>query len=86
VQHVFPEPESLLVEVFAGVEHVDAILRAVEAQGGRVDAVERDLPRGAVVRAYIEPDRLREFESSFMPLADGSATITVHEAGGIGSL
>jgi len=86
MQHVFPEPESLLVEVFAGVEHIDAILRAVEAQGGRVDAVERDLPRGAVVRAYIDPDRLREFESSFVPLADGSATITVHEAGGIGSL
>lgn len=86
IQHVFPEPESLLVEVFAGVEHVDAILRAVEAQGGRIDAVERDLPRGAVVRAYIDPDRLREFESSFVPLADGSATITVHEAGGIGSL
>lgn len=86
MQHVFPEPESLLVEIFAGVDQVDAILGAVEAYGGHVDAVDRDLPRGAVVRAYIEPDRLREFQSAFAPLAEGSATLTVHEAGGIGNL
>jgi 2-C-methyl-D-erythritol 4-phosphate cytidylyltransferase len=82
----FPDSESLLIEVFAGLEHVDAICRAVEAHGGRVDAVERDLPRGGVVRAYLAPERLHEFESSFVPLADGSATITVHDAGGIGAL
>lgn len=86
LQQNFPEPEALLIEVFAGLEHVDQICRAIESHGGRVDAVERDLPRGGVVRAYLDADRLRDFESSFVPLADGSATITVHEPGGIGSL
>lgn len=82
----FPEPEALLVEIFAGLEYVDQICREIEAHGGRVDAIERDLPRGGVVRAYLDPDRLRDFERSVVPLADGSATITVHDAGGIGSL
>lgn len=77
------EPGALLVEVFAGAEQIDAICRAVEAHGGRVDAVERELPRGGVVRAYIGAERLHDFESSFTPLTDGSATITVHDIGGI---
>ncbi len=77
------ENEALLVEVFAGTEHIDAICRALEAHGGRVDGVERDLPRGGVVRAYIDADRLRDFETSFVPLADGTATITVHDVGGV---
>ncbi len=83
LQQAMPEQETVLVEVFASLEHVDAICRAIEAHGGRVDAVERDLPRGGVVRAYIDADRLSDFERSFLPLADGSATITVHNSGGL---
>ncbi|MGH7737728.1 MAG: 2-C-methyl-D-erythritol 4-phosphate cytidylyltransferase [Candidatus Tyrphobacter sp.] len=80
----FPEPDAVLVEIFAGSEHVDAILRLVGEHGGRVDGIERDLPKGAAVRAYVAADRLHAFEASFVPLADGSATITVHDtaAGG----
>jgi len=83
LQQGMPEHEALLVEVFASLEHVDAICRAIEAHAGRVDAIERDLPRGAVVRAYIDAARLHDFESSFVPLAEGSATITVHNSGGL---
>ncbi len=83
LERAFPESEALLVEVFAGQELVDAICAEIELRGGRIDAIERDLPRGAVVRAYVDADRLREFEASFAPLADGSATLTVHDVGGI---
>ncbi|HEY9085829.1 MAG TPA: 2-C-methyl-D-erythritol 4-phosphate cytidylyltransferase [Candidatus Tyrphobacter sp.] len=79
LQSALPETGSVLVEVFAGLEVVEAICREIEAHGGRIDAIERDLPRGAVVRAYIDADRLRDFEVSFVPLADGSATLTVHD-------
>jgi 2-C-methyl-D-erythritol 4-phosphate cytidylyltransferase len=81
----FPESDALLVEIFAGVDQIDAICRAVESFGGRVDGIERDLPRGGVVRAYIDSEKLHAFESSFVPLADGTATITVHGTGGIRS-
>lgn len=82
-EHGDADAGALLVEVFAGAEQIDAICRAVEAHGGRVDAVERELPRGGVVRAYIRAEQLHDFESSFASLADGSATITVHDVGGV---
>lgn len=78
-----PESDTLLVEVFGAPAMVDPICREVEARGGRIDAIDRELPRGAVVRAYLRADRLRDFESSFGPLAEGTATLTVHEAGGV---
>jgi 2-C-methyl-D-erythritol 4-phosphate cytidylyltransferase len=78
-----PEPETVLVEVFSPLALVDTVCRQVESLGGRIDAIERELPRGAAVRAYIRAERLREFESSFVPFADGSATLTVHDVGGV---
>lgn len=78
-----PEPETVLVEIFSPVAMVDTVCRRVESLGGRIDAIERELPRGAAVRAYIRAERLREFESSFVPFADGSATLTVHDVGGV---
>jgi 2-C-methyl-D-erythritol 4-phosphate cytidylyltransferase len=81
LESVALDPDTLLVEVFGGLGMIDAICREIEARGGRVDAVERDLPRGAAVRAYLRADRLRDFETSFVPLADGSATLTVHDVG-----
>ncbi len=86
LQQGYSDSDALLVEVFAALEHVDSICRAVEAHGGRVDAIERDLPRGGVVRAYVAAEHLHDFESSFVPLADGTATITVHDPGGAGAL
>lgn len=83
LERVFPDPQALLIEVFASLDLVGAICREIEARGGRVDAIERDLPRGGVVRAYIDAERVRDFEASFVPLADGSATITIHDIGGI---
>jgi 2-C-methyl-D-erythritol 4-phosphate cytidylyltransferase len=78
-----PEPETVLVEVFSPRAMVDAVCRQVESIGGRIDAIERELPLGAAVRAYIRAERLRDFESSFVPFADGSATLTVHDVGGV---
>ncbi len=83
IESGIPEPDTLLVEVFGALSMIDAVCREIEALGGRIDAVERDLPRGAAVRAYLRADRLRDFETSFVPLADGSATLTVHDVGGI---
>lgn len=78
-----PEPETVLVEVFSPLAMVDTVCRQVESLGGRIDAIERELPRGAAVRAYIRAERLTEFESSFVAFADGSATLTVHDVGGV---
>jgi 2-C-methyl-D-erythritol 4-phosphate cytidylyltransferase len=83
LERALPESDSVLIEVFGAPELVDTICKEIEKRGGRIDAIERDLPRGAVVRAYIEANRLRDFETSFSPLADGSATLTVHDVGGI---
>ena len=83
LDRAYPDPAAMLVEVFSRLDLVDAVCRELERRGGHIDGIERDLPRGVAVRAYIEADRLRDFETSFVPLADGSATLTVHNTGGI---
>jgi 2-C-methyl-D-erythritol 4-phosphate cytidylyltransferase len=73
--------EHVLVEIFGSLGIIETVCHEIEALGGRVDAIERELPRGAAVRAYMKSDRLREFEASFVPLAEGTATLTVHDVG-----
>ncbi len=82
--HAPNDEEILLVEVFADDALSDAIGRELEARGARIDAVERDLPRGIVVRAYVRAEALRGFSERFEAFADGSAVLTArfsHHAG-----
>ncbi len=84
LDHAPAEEEVLLVEVFADDALVGAIERELQSRGARIDAVERDLPRGAVVRAYVTSSALRGFGSRFEAFADGTATFTTrfsHYAG-----
>lgn len=84
LEHAPAEEEVLLVEVFADDALVGAIERELQSRGARIDAVERDLPRGAVVRAYVASNALRGFGSRFEAFADGTATFTTrfsHYAG-----
>ncbi|MDE2480962.1 MAG: 2-C-methyl-D-erythritol 4-phosphate cytidylyltransferase [bacterium] len=83
-EHVPLDEEILLVEVFADESLVAAIEREFEARGARIDAVERDLPQGVTVRAFVRAESLRGFSERFEAFADGSATFTTrfsHYAG-----
>jgi len=83
-QHAPQEEEVLLVEVFANDALTEAIERELVARGGTIDAVERDLPQGVAVRAFVPAERLRGFSQRFEAFGDGSATFTArfsHYAG-----
>jgi 2-C-methyl-D-erythritol 4-phosphate cytidylyltransferase len=84
LEHAPADEEVLLVEVFADDALVEAIEGELSSRGATIDAVERDLPSGAVVRAYIASGALRGFGSRFEAFADGTATFTTrfsHYAG-----
>ena len=84
LDHAPGEEEVLLVEVFADDALVEAIERELGSRGATIDAVDRDLPRGAIVRAYVASNALRGFGSRFEAFADGTATFTTrfsHYAG-----
>jgi 2-C-methyl-D-erythritol 4-phosphate cytidylyltransferase len=74
LEHAPAEEEILLVEVFADDALVLAIENELEMRGATIDAVERDLPSAAVVRAHISAGALRGFGSRFEAFADGTAT------------
>lgn len=74
------DDEVLCVEVFADDALVDAVARELESRGGRIDGVERDLPEGIAVRAFVRADRIRGFADRFEAFADGTATWTVRPA------
>lgn len=84
LEHAPQEEEILLVEVFADDALVGAIERELESRGARIDAVDRDLPQGVAVRAFVPAERLRGFGARFEAFADGTATFTArfsHYAG-----
>ena len=84
LEHAPSEEEVLLLEVFADGALVGAIERELESRGARIDSVERDLPQGVAVRAFISAERLRGFGSRFEAFSDGTATFTArfsHYAG-----
>lgn len=76
LEHAPQEEEVLLVEVFADDALVGAIERELESRGARIDGVERDLPAGVAVRAFVPAERLRGFGERFEAFADGTATFT----------
>ena len=74
-------PDDILcVEVFADDALVEAIERELEARGARIDGVDRDLPQGIAVRAFVPSEGLRGFSDRFEAFAQGSATWTVRPA------
>ena len=72
------QEEILLVEVFIDENLVDAVCREVEQRGGTVDGIERDLPAGAAVRAYVSSEKLAGFGERFEAIATGEAIFTTH--------
>ena len=84
LEHSPTEEEILFIEVFADDALVDAISRELEERGARIDGVDRDLPSGVAVRAFVPAERLRGFAQRFEAFGDGSATFTTrfsHYAG-----
>ena len=84
LEHAPQEEEILYIEVFADDALVGAIEKELESRGGRIDGVDRDLPAGIAVRAFVPAERLRGFAQRFEAFADGTATFTTrfsHYAG-----
>jgi 2-C-methyl-D-erythritol 4-phosphate cytidylyltransferase len=84
IEHAPQEEEVLLVEVFANDALIEAIEKELTGRGATIDAVDRDLPQGIAVRAYVPAERLRGFAQRFEAFGDGSATFTTrfsHYAG-----
>lgn len=78
LEHAPREEEVLLLEIFAPEALLGAIERELGARGATIDGVERDLPSGVAVRAYVPASGLRGFADRFEAFADGSATFTTH--------
>lgn len=76
LEHSPKEREILLLEVFGDENLVEAFERELEARGGKIDGVDRDLPAGAIVRAYVPSDALHGFAERFEAFANGTATFT----------
>ena len=72
------QDEILLIEVFIDETLVDAVCGEIEKRNGTVDGIERDLPAGAAVRAYISSERLTGFGERFEAIASGAAMFTTH--------
>ena len=72
--------EIVLLEAFVPEDSVDAICTEIERVEGKVDGIDRDLPAGVAVRAYIPSERVSELAASFDRLAGRDATYTTHFA------
>ncbi len=84
LEHAPQEAEVLYLEVFADESLVEALERELEGRGARIDGIERDLPGGVAVRAFIPADAMRGFSGRFEAFAQGTATFTTrfsHYAG-----
>jgi 2-C-methyl-D-erythritol 4-phosphate cytidylyltransferase len=84
-EHVPLEEMILLVEVFAESLLADAICTELESRGATIDAVDRDLPQGIAVRAFVPAEGLRGFGERFEAFAVGKAMFTArfsHYVGG----
>jgi len=72
------EEEILLVEVFIDENLIDAVCTEIEARHGTVDGIDRDLPTGVAIRAYIASDKLQGFCDRFETITSGQAMCTTH--------
>ncbi|MGZ3496175.1 MAG: 2-C-methyl-D-erythritol 4-phosphate cytidylyltransferase [Vulcanimicrobiaceae bacterium] len=84
LEHMPGEEEILLVEIFTDENLIDAVCGEIEARGGTVDGVDRDMPRGVAIRAYVAAEAFEGFGGRFEAVGDGSMTFTTrfsHYAG-----
>lgn len=72
------QEEILLLEMFIDENLVDATCREIEARGGKVDGIDRDLPNGVAIRAYIASSKLTGFGERFEAVSNGTAMFTTH--------
>jgi len=70
--------EILLLEAFVPEPLVEGVCAEIEAQSGKVDGIDRDLPSGVAVRAYLGSENLAAFARRFEALADHETTFTTH--------
>lgn len=84
LEHAPAEEEILFVDVFAPDALADAVMQELESRGGKLDGIDRDLPQGVIVRAFISAEALRGFGERFEAFSNGTATFTTrfsHYAG-----
>jgi 2-C-methyl-D-erythritol 4-phosphate cytidylyltransferase len=72
--------EIMLLEAFVPESSVDALCAEIERVEGKVDGIDRDLPAGVAVRAYIPSEKVAGFATSFERLAGRDATYTTRFA------
>ncbi|GAC1388971.1 MAG: hypothetical protein NVSMB31_04100 [Vulcanimicrobiaceae bacterium] len=72
------QEEILLTEVFIDESLIDAVCTEIEKRGGTVDGIDRDLPNGVAIRAYIASHKLAGFGERFESISSGQAIFTTH--------
>ncbi|MDQ2679599.1 MAG: 2-C-methyl-D-erythritol 4-phosphate cytidylyltransferase [Candidatus Eremiobacteraeota bacterium] len=76
IERLPSETEIMLVEVFIDETLVKAVCAEIDARGGTVDGIDRDLPNGVAIRAYVASDRMAGFGERFEAITSGIATFT----------
>ncbi|MHB1551506.1 MAG: 2-C-methyl-D-erythritol 4-phosphate cytidylyltransferase [Vulcanimicrobiaceae bacterium] len=76
LQHAPGEEEVLIVEMFVDAALVDAACGEIAARGGTIDGIERDLPGGAAIRAYMTSRQYPGFVDRFESVAGGTSAVT----------
>ena len=74
--HLPGEEEVLLVEIFTDENLIDAVCAEIEARDGTVDGIERDLPNGVAIRAYVKAVAFQGFGERFEAIGRGEMTFT----------
>ena len=72
------QEEILLVEVFIDENLIDAVCCEIEARHGTVDGIDRELPQGVAIRAYIASEKLAGLGERFEAITSGQAMFTTH--------
>jgi len=72
--------EIVLLEAFVPETSVEELCAEIEQHAGKVDGIDRDLPSGVAVRAYIASEKLRDFAANFDRIAGRAAAYTTHFA------
>ncbi len=72
------EQKILLVEAFVDESMVEAVCREIDVREGTVDAIDRDLPSGVAIRAYVASERLHGFGERLDVITGKKALYTTH--------
>ncbi|MBV8726216.1 MAG: 2-C-methyl-D-erythritol 4-phosphate cytidylyltransferase [Candidatus Eremiobacteraeota bacterium] len=72
--------EIVMLEAFVAEDSVEAVCAEIERQEGKVDGIDRDLPAGVVIRAYVPSERVAAFAEDFEGVAGPKATYTTRFA------